>query len=107
MNKAPRTFIASLALSLQRGLLGRILPEIRAIGIGHQDKMIDIYCIVDDEPSTLLIDEVDCAATEVISDFLPGFGINTHIERVDSPKRRYYSQGPKIIKWVYARYEEN
>ncbi len=106
MNKTPITFIASLALSLQRGLLGRILPEIRAIGISHKDGMINIYCFVDGEPSELLVDEMECVATEVISDFPDGYGIKTHVERVDLPEQ-YNKRDGRIARWIYSRYEEN
>lgn len=104
MTGSTTPFIARLALSLQRGLLGCIFPEIRAIGISHTDDMILIYCIVDGEPSELLVDEMECAATEVISDFPDDYGIKTHVERVDTPKR-YDKIDPRVMRWVYSRYE--
>lgn len=99
-------FISTLALSLQRGLLGHVLPEIRAVGVSHAEETIVIYCIVDGEPGELLIDEIECAAAEVIADAPDDrYGIETHFERVDSPAR-YNKTDPRVMRWAYARYED-
>lgn len=107
MSDTPLTMTSMIALSLQRGLLDRALPEIRAVGFGYDDKIIDVYCAVEGEPNELLVDELESAATEVISDFPPGqnMSIKTRIERVD-PSKRYDGRDPRIARWVYARYEE-
>lgn len=106
MTEQANSFIFNLALYLQRGLLGHVLPEMRAIGASHDDETIVIYCIVDGEPGELLIDEIECAAAEVIAD-APDirYSIETHVERVDSPAR-YNKSDPRVMKWVYARYED-
>jgi len=108
MTEQSPSFISYLALSLQRGLLGSVLPEMRAIGISHDDELISIYCIVDGEPGDFLIEEIEDVAVEVIADAPPddGYGIETHVERVDSPAS-YNKSDLRVMRWVYARYERD
>ncbi len=89
-------------LSVQRALLGKVVPQLRevSIEINKEKKMIGLFFVYDCEVSTELHDLATAAMAEVAADF-PDYSVNKSIEYVPYPKRVLF----KGYRVVYYRNE--
>ena len=90
-------------LSLQRALLGAIVPSIRGITCSYDDSEIKILCLFDGEYSDDDKEILECVSTEVVADF-PSHQIILDCIRHDNPELI----NPKVLSdWVYLRKEDD
>lgn len=95
-----------LKLSAQRGLLGNVFPELRAVCINSEENLIETIFYIDGEISD---DQNECCEStmdDIIADFFEeGLEFSTPIIRLDYPER------PTLVgSWAYYRqenYQEN
>ena len=92
----------SVLLSLQRALLGAVTPNMRAICVGWDEKLIRIRAIYDGEIDDEDRERFSEVGTKVIADFSAPMAIEEECVRLDPPER-LVSLGLK--EWVYWRYE--
>lgn len=64
-----------------RAFLGRITPEMSAVGltVDYEEKKIMLHVFTTIKLSPDIAEEVSCAETEVMSDFSPDFTIDTSV----------------------------
>ena len=93
-----------MLLSIQRALLGEIVPEMRAISADVGSEVVRLTVFVDGAISDALVEDFDAAVTQVVADFpYPDDGdprIEFDVVRVDAPAR-IESRGT----WVFFRKE--
>jgi hypothetical protein len=88
---------ASLALSAQRALVGRLSAAVRAVFVNKADSKLDVFFIVDGQISAEDDEEASCTATEMCADFPDVTNCNHHITRLDSPSLIYRPGGSHLV----------
>lgn len=89
-------------LSVQRALLGNIIPNIRAVTVAWEnDKLIHIRFILDRQPTDFDYDLLHFTTGEVIADF-PYLELKEECIFSDAP----YLELPYLDAVAYLRYEE-
>lgn len=91
----------SVLLSVQRALLDRVVPALRAVVVSWSSKEVHARCFFNGEIASDIRDEISCAETEVLADFVPEVTVRFECIRVDAPCA-IDAEG----EWVYARREE-
>lgn len=100
--------IIRVKLSAQRGLLGNVFPELRAVCVESKESLITIYFYIDGEISE---DQKECCES-ALDDITADFFVSNNKEKeliFDTPILRldYPSPPPLVGHWVYYRHEGN
>lgn len=91
---------AKALLSVQRALLGRVMPSLRAVVVQWRAREVRVRCYFDGEISEADREEMSCAETEVIADYRPEVAVKFECLRVDAPGSISDENA-----WAYARKE--
>lgn len=95
--------IYKIKLSAQRGLLGHVFNNLRAVAVDFKENVIYLYFFCDNNPSDEEKDLCEDVFDEVIADFVHLDKIDFHIEVIAVP----YPQKMTLNGyWVYYRYEK-
>jgi len=83
--------ISYLLLSMQRALLGSVIPELRAVTVdlNNQTKIVYINFYYNCKISNEIYDLSSCVVTEVLADFPPDYlnDIEQNIFQLNHPKK--------------------
>ena len=88
-----------MMLSLERGLLGEITPNLRAVTLKVEDRRIDVRCYFQGEIAKEDRESMSCVKTELIADF-PKDQVTLEVVHLDAP-----APIPKDDIGVYFRRE--
>jgi hypothetical protein len=95
--------IINVKLSAQRGLLGNIFPELRAVCVDSKKNLIKICFYIDGEISEKKKECCESTLDQIIADFC---NLQEEIEFETPIIRLDYPQKPILIGyWVYYRQE--
>jgi hypothetical protein len=96
--------ISDIKLSTLRGLLGNILPELRAVCVDSKKNLIQAYFYIDGRISEELNESCESTIDQIIADFchFQEIVFETPILQLDYAKKM-----PLIGEWVYYRHEES
>ncbi len=101
--------VVNLKLSAQRGLLGNVFPELRAVCVESTENLIYVCFYCDGEISAENKDLCECVLDDIIADFYnrtkegePEIEFETPIIRLDYPKKMSLKG-----RWVYYRHEDS
>jgi hypothetical protein len=87
-----------ISLSLQRALLGKVFPSMRAFCFNCQGNEIDLICIVDEALEDDDKESVSFIETELLADLPPEYIVNTSIQILPLP-----ALIPKVGTFVFWR----
>ena len=87
-------------LSIQRALLGEVLPELRAVVFSIEAKTVDVRFYFDGIVSEGAEESASCVETEILADYDPEDTVTIHCIRSDYP-----TQVDDNGVWVYRRKE--
>ena len=88
-------------LSVQRALLGNVMPVMRAVLVRIGENSVHVRILVDGPVSEQLREIGSEVETEIMADFADSFVVSLDVERMDAP-----APLPKQnCEWVYARWE--
>jgi hypothetical protein len=87
-------------LSIQRALLGQVVPELRAVTFSINAEVVDVRFYFDGMISEDAEELASCVETEVLADYDPEDTVTIHCIRSDYPTQ--ISDGGV---WVYQRWE--
>ena len=89
-----------IRFSLQIAMLGNVVPNLRGITFGFDDRKINIIAYFDGPVCEEDAETMSCIETEVISDFYPDAEVELNVVRCDAPQKL------EMLKmWVYGRKE--
>lgn len=97
---ALQNLVIAARLSIQRALLGEILPQLRAVVFSIVGRDIDVRFYIDGLISEACAESASCVETEIIADYGAEDTVTVRCIRLDSPKP-IYDDGV----WVYQRRE--
>jgi len=92
---------ADVLLSVQRALLGKITPSMRAVTAAYDDTSVKLTFYFDGPISDADEESASCAETEVMADMADPSSVSTTCKRIDRPAK-IEDPGP----WVFARNED-
>ncbi len=94
----------NLRLSAQRGLLGNVFPELRAVCVESTENLIYVCFYCDGEITPEIKEHCECVLDDITSDFchIDKIEFETPFIRLDYPKKM-----PLRGDWVYYRHEDS
>jgi hypothetical protein len=91
---------ANVLLSVQRALLGRVMPALRAVVVQIGAREVCARCYFDGSISEADQEEMSDAEAEVLADYRPEVVVHFECVRLDGPHRISDEN-----TWAYARKE--
>jgi len=87
-------------LSIQRALLGEVVPELRVVAFSINAEAVDVRFYFDGMISEDAEESASCVETEILADYDPDDIVMVHCIRSDYP-----AQISDAGVWVYRRWE--
>ena len=88
-------------LSIQRALLGEVMPELRVVAFSiNAEAVVDVRFYFDGMISEDAEESASCVETEILADYDPEDTVMIHCIRLDYP-----AQVSDDGVWVYRRWE--
>ncbi|MEE9336266.1 MAG: hypothetical protein V3U65_19425 [Granulosicoccaceae bacterium] len=92
--------VVDARLSIQRALLGEVLPHLRAVVFSIEAKAVDVRFYFDGVVGEDAEESASCVETEILADYDPEDTVTIHCIRLDYP-----TQIDDSGVWVYWRKE--